>query len=74
MSTAVLVCGKMIGAHPAASVQRLRAVGVQELSSEGAGRVARSPRIFALVLFLASDLANVITGAVHPVDCARTAH
>jgi len=30
--------------------------------------------IAGLVLFLASDLANIITGAVYPIDGARTAH
>jgi NAD(P)-dependent dehydrogenase (short-subunit alcohol dehydrogenase family) len=30
--------------------------------------------IAALVLFLASDLAGIITGAVYPIDGARTAH
>ena len=37
-------------------------------------RVAEPEDIAGLVLFLASDLANVITGAVYPVDGARTAH
>lgn len=30
--------------------------------------------IAGLVLFLASDLASIITGAVNPIDGARTAH
>jgi NAD(P)-dependent dehydrogenase (short-subunit alcohol dehydrogenase family) len=37
-------------------------------------RAAEPEDIAGLVLFLASDLANIITGAVYPVDCARTAH
>jgi NAD(P)-dependent dehydrogenase (short-subunit alcohol dehydrogenase family) len=37
-------------------------------------RAADPEDIAALVLFLASDLANVITGAVYPIDGARTAH
>jgi NAD(P)-dependent dehydrogenase (short-subunit alcohol dehydrogenase family) len=38
-------------------------------------RCAAEPEdIAGLVLFLVSDLANVITGAVYPVDGARTAH
>jgi NAD(P)-dependent dehydrogenase (short-subunit alcohol dehydrogenase family) len=37
-------------------------------------RAAEPEDIAGLVLFLASDLANVITGSVYPVDGARTAH
>jgi NAD(P)-dependent dehydrogenase (short-subunit alcohol dehydrogenase family) len=37
-------------------------------------RAADPEDIVALVLFLASDLANIITGAVYPIDGARTAH
>ena len=37
-------------------------------------RAAEPEDIAGLVLFLASDLANVITGAVYPIDGARTAH
>jgi NAD(P)-dependent dehydrogenase (short-subunit alcohol dehydrogenase family) len=37
-------------------------------------RPAEPEDIAGLVLFLASDLANVITGSVYPVDGARTAH
>ena len=37
-------------------------------------RAAEPEDIAALVLFLASDLANVITGAVYLIDGARTAH
>ena len=37
-------------------------------------RPADPEDIAGLVLFLASDLANVITVAVYPVDGARTAH
>jgi NAD(P)-dependent dehydrogenase (short-subunit alcohol dehydrogenase family) len=37
-------------------------------------RAAEPEDIAGLVLFLASDLASVITGAVYPVDGARTAH
>jgi NAD(P)-dependent dehydrogenase (short-subunit alcohol dehydrogenase family) len=37
-------------------------------------RAAEPEDIAGLVLFLVSDLANVITGAVYPVDGARTAH
>ena len=37
-------------------------------------RAAEPEDIVALVLFLTSDLANIITGAVYPIDGARTAH
>lgn len=37
-------------------------------------RAADPEDIAGLVLFLASDLANVISGAVYPIDGARTAH
>lgn len=37
-------------------------------------RAAEPDDIAGLVLFLASDLASVITGAVYPIDGARTAH
>jgi len=37
-------------------------------------RAAEPEDIAGLVLFLTSDLANIITGAVYPVDGARTAH
>jgi NAD(P)-dependent dehydrogenase (short-subunit alcohol dehydrogenase family) len=37
-------------------------------------RAAEPEDIAGLVLFLASDLASLITGAVYPVDGARTAH
>jgi NAD(P)-dependent dehydrogenase (short-subunit alcohol dehydrogenase family) len=37
-------------------------------------RAAEPEDIAGLVLFLACDLANIITGAVYPVDGARTAH
>jgi NAD(P)-dependent dehydrogenase (short-subunit alcohol dehydrogenase family) len=37
-------------------------------------RAAEPEDIAGLVLFLASDLANIITGAVYPIDGARTAH
>ena len=37
-------------------------------------RAADPEDIAALVLFLASDLANIITGAAYPIDGARTAH
>jgi len=37
-------------------------------------RAAEPEDIAALVLFLASELANIITGAVYPIDGARTAH
>lgn len=37
-------------------------------------RAAEPEDIASLVLFLASDLANVITGAVYPIDGGRTAH
>lgn len=37
-------------------------------------RAAEPEDVAGLVLFLVSDLANVITGAVYPVDGARTAH
>jgi NAD(P)-dependent dehydrogenase (short-subunit alcohol dehydrogenase family) len=38
------------------------------------GRAAEPEDIAGLVLFLTSDLANMITGAVYPIDGARTAH
>jgi NAD(P)-dependent dehydrogenase (short-subunit alcohol dehydrogenase family) len=37
-------------------------------------RAAEPEDIAGLVLFLASDLAGIITGSVYPVDGARTAH
>jgi len=37
-------------------------------------RAAEPEDLAGLVLFLASDLASVITGAVYPIDGARTAH
>ena len=37
-------------------------------------RAAEPEDIAGLVLFLASDLASIITGSVYPVDGARTAH
>ena len=37
-------------------------------------RAAEPEDIAGLVLFLTSDLANIITGAVYPIDGARTAH
>jgi NAD(P)-dependent dehydrogenase (short-subunit alcohol dehydrogenase family) len=37
-------------------------------------RAAEPGDIAGLVLFLASDMANIITGSVYPVDGARTAH
>jgi NAD(P)-dependent dehydrogenase (short-subunit alcohol dehydrogenase family) len=37
-------------------------------------RAAEPGDIAGLVLFLASDLASIITGSVYPVDGARTAH
>ena len=46
-------------------------------TSQGASpiRVAAEPEdIAGVVLFLASDLAGVLTGAVYPVDDGRTAH
>ncbi len=44
------------------------------LADSPIGRAAEPEDIAALVLFLASDLANIITGAVYPIDGARTAH
>lgn len=44
------------------------------LSDSPIGRAAEPEDIAGLVLFLTSDLANVITGAAYPVDGARTAH
>ena len=37
-------------------------------------RAAEPGNIAGLVLFLASDLASIITGSVYPIDGARTAH
>lgn len=37
-------------------------------------RAAEPEDIAGLALFLASDLASVITGAAYPIDGARTAH
>lgn len=44
------------------------------LADSPIGRAAEPEDIAALVLFLGSDMANVITGAVYPIDGARTAH
>ena len=44
------------------------------LADSPIGRAAEPEDIASLVLFLASDLANIITGAVYPIDGARTAH
>jgi NAD(P)-dependent dehydrogenase (short-subunit alcohol dehydrogenase family) len=44
------------------------------LADSPIGRAAEPEDIAALVLFLASDLASIITGAVYPIDGARTAH
>ena len=44
------------------------------LADSPIGRAAEPEDIAGLVLFLASDQANIITGAVYPVDGARTAH
>jgi len=46
----------------------------QVLADSPIGRAAEPEDIAALVLFLASDLANIVTGAVYPIDGARTAH
>ncbi|ODT74272.1 MAG: short chain dehydrogenase [Pelagibacterium sp. SCN 64-44] len=46
----------------------------QVLADSPIRRAAEPEDIAALVLFLASDLANIITGAVYPIDGARTAH
>lgn len=46
----------------------------QVLADSPIGRAAEPEDIAALVLFLASDLAKIITGAVYPIDGARTAH
>jgi NAD(P)-dependent dehydrogenase (short-subunit alcohol dehydrogenase family) len=37
-------------------------------------RAADPEDIAGLMLFLGSDLANIITGSVHPIDGGRTAH
>jgi NAD(P)-dependent dehydrogenase (short-subunit alcohol dehydrogenase family) len=37
-------------------------------------RAAEPDEIADLVLFLASDQASVITGAIYPIDGARTTH
>ncbi|MEQ1689483.1 MAG: SDR family oxidoreductase, partial [Sphingopyxis sp.] len=37
-------------------------------------RAAEPEDIAGLVLFLASDQASIITGAIYPIDGARTAH
>ena len=44
------------------------------LSDSPVGRAAEPEDMAGLVLFLRCDLANVITGAVYPVDGGRTAH
>lgn len=44
------------------------------LADSPIGRAAEPEDIAGLVLFLASDHASIITGAVYPVDGARTAH
>lgn len=46
----------------------------QVLADSPIRRAAEPEDIAALVLFLASDLANIVTGAVYPIDGARTAH
>lgn len=46
----------------------------QVLADSPIGRAAEPEDIAALVLFLASDLANIITGAVYPIDGGRTTH
>lgn len=46
----------------------------QVLADSPIRRAADPEDIAALVLFLASDLASIITGAVYPIDGARTAH
>lgn len=37
-------------------------------------RAAEPEDIASLVLFLASDMANIITGSIYPIDGARTVH
>jgi len=44
------------------------------LADSPIGRAAEPEDIAGLVLFLASDLAGIVTGAVYPIDGARTAH
>jgi len=44
------------------------------LADSPIGRAAEPEDIAGLVLFLTSDLASIITGAVYPIDGARTAH
>jgi NAD(P)-dependent dehydrogenase (short-subunit alcohol dehydrogenase family) len=46
----------------------------QVLADAPIGRAAEPEDIAGLVLFLASDHATVITGAVYPIDGARTAN
>jgi NAD(P)-dependent dehydrogenase (short-subunit alcohol dehydrogenase family) len=46
----------------------------QVLADSPIRRAAEPEDIAALVLFLASDLASIVTGAVYPIDGARTAH
>lgn len=46
----------------------------QVLADSPIHRAADPEDIAALVLFLSSDLASIITGAVYPIDGARTAH
>ncbi|MDD2977420.1 SDR family oxidoreductase [Aquabacterium sp.] len=50
------------------------AMRVAVLADSPIGRAAEPEDIASLVLFLASDHAGIITGAVYPVDGARTAH
>lgn len=44
------------------------------LSDSPIGRAAEPEDIAGLVLFLASEHASIITGAIYPIDGARTAH
>lgn len=49
-------------------------ISARVLADSPIGRAAEAEEIADLVLFLASDQAGMITGAVYPIDGARTTH